>query len=150
MQTIEQTESTVQEQLEERAGLVGGKAWGVAQGKPRIYMQYARKDVKVFVGYPDHPTGCDEDQLGGPKLSVHIDDCGQHPNWYAGQRAKIQACFHREFLALCILANGDPPLAWDLMDQDGDDLEITGEVLDEAGGHSTNGRFAEAREVLNL
>jgi hypothetical protein len=83
-------EAKVQEQLEERARLVGGKPWGVKQGKPRIYLP-SRRDVKVFVAFEGFPTGDDADLLGGAKLVVLIDDCGQHPNWYRAQREKIMS-----------------------------------------------------------
>lgn len=81
-------EAKVREQLEERAAMVGGKPWGVAQGKPRIYLP-SRRDTQVFIEFPGYPTGDEADLLGGPKLSVIIDDYGQHTNWYKRRRAKV-------------------------------------------------------------
>lgn len=81
-------EDQVQRQLEERADLVDGKPWGVAQGKPRIYLQ-SRRDAKVYVEFPDYPTGDETDLLGGAELKVFIEECGQHPNWYKAQRRKL-------------------------------------------------------------
>ena len=139
-------EARVQTQLGERAALVGGKAWGVAKGKPRIYLP-SRKDIKIFVEYPDYPTGADADLLGGPKLCVFVDECGQHANWYKAEREKAVRSNRRAFVALSILADGDAKLAADLMESD---AVLTDAMIDESGSHSVNARFDEARKVLGL
>jgi len=92
MQTWTEIElfAAVAQQLAARSALIGGKPWGAAQGKPRIYMP-SRRDCKVYFEFPDFPTGDETDLLGGACLKVLIDDCGQHPNWYKSQRAKLLA-----------------------------------------------------------
>ena len=144
---LKEFEARVEKQLKARAALVGGTDWGVAEGNPRIYLQ-SRRDAKVFFEFPDYPTGDQGDLLGGCALRVLIDECGQHPNWYRGQRAKMMEAHRREFIALCALHAGDEALARDLMDDEHCDDEITDEMMDEAGGHLVNGRLAEARAVL--
>jgi hypothetical protein len=140
-------EARVEAQLKTRATLVGGTDWGVTLGKPRIYLR-SRKDINVFVEYPDYPTGANEDLLGGPKLSVFVDEySGQHANWYRAEWQKAVHSNRRALLALAILADGDARLAADLMESDGD---LTDAMMDEAAHHSVNGRFAEARKALEV
>lgn len=51
-------------------------------GAERFYFKTGRRDCKVFVEF-------DSEYLGS-ELKIWIDDCGQHPNWYKGQREKLQ------------------------------------------------------------
>ncbi len=57
--------------------------WGPNSHATRIYLRF-RKDVKCWLEFDD-PENCE-----GVTLKVYIDDCGQHPNWYKGQRAKVK------------------------------------------------------------
>ncbi len=133
-----------QKELESLAELVGGRAWGVRNGKPRIYMP-ARKDCKVYFEFGDWPTGDHCDPLGGSALKIYIDDCGQHPKWYASQRNLIFQNHFRESLAIQAFP-GHPELAREIMELD----EISTSQLDDASGHLLNRREAEARQVLGL
>jgi len=142
---------TISSTLEAAAELVGGRAWGAEKGRPRIYMRSAR-DRKVYFEFPDAAYSTGEDlvngatTLGGPAFKVWIDDCGQHPNWYVSEKQQIMKAARTEALALMAFTDGDPELAEAIMDgEEIDDLE----AYDAAAGHITNGRFAEAREVLN-
>jgi hypothetical protein len=145
-QETKEFEAQVQRQLEERAALVGGKAWGVAQGKPRIYLR-SRRDVKVYVDYPDYPTGDSNDLLGGPALRVLINECDQHSNWYASQREKLMRDHRGIFLALSIWSDGDPQLAAEIAEEG---IDVDDATLDAVANHSANGRFIEARQLLSL
>ena len=135
--------AAVNSQLNKAAEIVGGKAWGADKGKPRIYMSF-RKDIKVSFQFNDFPNGDESDLLGGASLSIFIEDCGQHANWYAGQSKQVVARMQKPALALAALHAGDEQLARDIMDLD----EVTAEMTDGAGGHLTNGRIAEARQAI--
>jgi hypothetical protein len=135
-------DQATQAQLTEAAKLVGGRPWGADRGKPRIYLRSAR-DRKVFFEFPDYPTGDVDDVLGGAKLSVSIDDCGQHPNWYKGQRAKIIAGHACTAIALAVRSDID--LAEAILDCDG---EFDEDELDSLWSHAANGRLAEMREIV--
>lgn len=60
------------------------KWWG-RNGGPveRLYMQVGRRDAKVFFTF-DEPA-----DVRGSALKVFIDDCGQPPAWYVGQKRKL-------------------------------------------------------------
>jgi len=60
------------------------KWWG-RNGGPveRLYMQAGRRDAKVFFTF-DVP-----ESVFGSTLKIFIDDCGQPPAWYAGQKRKL-------------------------------------------------------------
>jgi len=60
--------------------------WGRGVTAERIYLNgHGRRDVKVWLEFDDPAN------VAGAALKVRIDDCGQHPNWYAGQRAQFMA-----------------------------------------------------------
>lgn len=130
-------------QLGKWAEIIGGKAWGADKGKPRIYMP-SRRDCKVYFAFENYPTGDDECLLGGATFRCCIDDCGQHPNWYAGQQRTMLERHYREALALEALAAGEEQFARDIMELD----EIDADTLDDASDHLTNGRVAEARAAV--
>lgn len=138
---------TIREQLEKLAALIGGKAWGLDKGKPRIYMP-SRRDCKVYFDFPAPAYASPEDEingavdLGGAALRVYIDDCGQHPNWYASQKAKMIAARAKDSLAIQAAQSDDWELAQVILDFD-DDLDV-----DDISNHLTNGRLAEARAML--
>ena len=134
------------QQLAARSSLIGGRPWGAAQGKPRIYMP-SRRDCQVYFAFPDYPTGDEKDLLGGSCLKVFVDECGQHPNWYAAERKKLICSHYREGLALSALEQGDEDLARAIMDRDED---FDAAEVDAASGHMVNGRLAEARAALSL
>jgi hypothetical protein len=134
----------IQAKLTEAAELIGGRAWGADKGKPRIYMP-SSKDRKVYFEFPDYPTGDLHFPLGGAALRIYIDDCGQHPNWYAGQKKRVIEGLYREALALGAWSEGLPELANEIMDMD---IEITADLLDRVSHELINGREAEARAML--
>ena len=113
---------TIRGALERIAEIVGGKAWGADKAKPRIYMP-SRRDCKAYFDFPDvlYPDSMSADEpidgavccLGGACLKVFIDDCGQHPNWYKGQRAKIMQSMQTAALAVSAITHGGD--AWVLI-----------------------------------
>ena len=133
-------------QLEKWAKFIGGCPWGADRGKPRIYMR-SRKDIKIFFGFPDSPTGDESDLLGGATLVILIDECGQPPNWYAAQRRVMMRSQYRASLILAALHAGDEVLARDIADREG---PVTAAESDAASGELLNGRIVEARTVLGL
>jgi len=135
------TQETVAQQLERAAEIVGGEPWGATTGKPRIYMP-SRRDATIYFEFPDSDGAT---YLGGACLKIFIDDCGQHPNWYAGQKRKIMASQRLAGLALCAFSEGDEELARAIAEADEID-EMA--VYEQAANHLVNGRFAEARETL--
>ncbi len=100
--TDESIEAIWKSKLKELAELVGGKAWGADIGKPRIYLP-AAKGRTVYVYFPDFPTGDDDEPFGGGVISVYIDACGQHPNWYHSQREREMK--RRVWVSLTICAH---------------------------------------------
>ena len=139
---------TIQEQLEAAAELIGGKAWGIDKGKPRIYMP-SRRDCKVYFDFPDAAYSSPADQvsatvvLSGAQLKIYIEDCGQHPNWYASQKARIRARQGANGLALMAFIAGDEQLARDLLDGLADGVDG-----DAFAAHVVNGRMDEARALV--
>ena len=150
---VQEFEAALKSELERLANLVGGKPWGADKGKPRIYMP-SRKDIKAYFEFERPETSpmiCTEDPLGGAALKIYIDDCGQAPNWYKSQKAKVMARLAAASLALAAIRAGDEELALDLIDREEMEAEdMTAEQIDEAASHMLNGRLAEAREVLGL
>lgn len=71
---------------------IDARWWGRGDQGERIYLNgHGRRDVKVWIEFDD------PGEVAGAALKVKIDDCGQHPNWYAGQRAKFMADFAEAF-----------------------------------------------------
>lgn len=126
--------------LNQIAELIGGKAWGAANGKPRIYFQSA-KDRKVFFSFPDF----DGTELGGARLDVFIDDSGQPANWYASQKQRENERLYAAALAIQAF-EFDEAKAAAIMELD----EVTPEMLDAASHEFANGRAAEGFAVLGL
>lgn len=143
MTTQEELDRITRDQLHAAATLIGGKPWGADRGMPRIYMR-SSKDRKIYFDFPDFPTGDASDVLGGARLQCRIDDCGQHANWYRGQRAKIVESFQTHALALAA-ATHDRALAEAIMDHDG---EFDDRDVDALSGHFSNGRIDAAREIV--
>ena len=143
---------TFKQQLELMADIIGGKAWGIDKYKPRIYLQY-RRDVNCYFSFPDavYPDG-DTDvedtagDIGGSRLNVYIDDCGQHPNWYKKQKSDVMQSYMKHSLALSAITHcEDEGLARQIMEID---EKLTAQEIDDASHHLINGRSEEAREVL--
>ena len=131
------------ENLKKIAIIIKGSAWGEDKKMPRIYFQSA-KGRKVYFSFPDF----DGSELGGARLNVFIDDCGQSSKWYASQK---QIEISRRFAAVLALmaaqydeANGMAQ-ADAIMDEDFDASQV-----DEASSHFVNGRLAEAYTVLGI
>ena len=147
------TTRTIREELERAAELIGGKAWGIDKGKPRIYMP-SRKDTKVYFEFPDAAYSTENDLvsevvcLGGARLCVWIEDCGQHPHWYESQRQLVHKRQQVNALALAAFSAGDEALAEAIASSDPDQFD--GHRIDEAASSLVNGRTAEARHVLGL
>ena len=132
-----------EQQLKDAAELIGGKAWGMDKAKPRIYMP-SRKDMKVYFTFDDWTT----DELGGARLCIYINDCGQPANWYPSQKAKVMDGMQRAGLALCAFDTEESgPLPRMIMESE---EELSNDQLDAASRHLMNGRIDEAMEVLNL
>lgn len=150
---LQEFEAAVKAEIERLAKLIGGKAWGADRGKPRIYMP-TRRDIKAYFEFDTPETSpmiCTEDPLGGASLKIYIDDCGQAPNWYKSQKAKVRDRLVAASLALTAERAGDHELALDLIDREEMEVEdIEDAVIDEASSHMQNDRLAEAREVLGL
>jgi hypothetical protein len=147
------TTRTIREELERAAELIGGKAWGIDKGKPRIYMP-SRRDIKAYFEFPDAAYSSPDDQvsgsvcLGGHRFVVWVAECGQHPNWYESQRKKVFEANRNASLALHAFAAGDEALAEAIASADPDQFD--GDQIDEAARSLVNGRTAEARQVLGL
>lgn len=147
------TQMTIGQQLDRAAEIVGGKAWGADKLKPRIYIGH-RRDMKVFFDFGQDASYTSPDQiadavhcLGGGVLRVYIDDCGQHPNWYAAQKLKaVEANWKRGLALSAFMECDDETFAQDIMELD----DVTADQVDEAGRHLANGRVAEARKALGL
>ena len=138
------TTSQLQDLLIERAKLIGGRPWGAAQLRPRIYLP-TRKDVTAFFEFRDFAVGGDSPPyLGGAGFRVSIEDCGQHSNWYKSQRQKIVASNWRRSLALSAY-DLEPRLARAIMDGD---QELSAEMVDTAAHELVNGRWATVCEIL--
>jgi len=140
-----------EDKLNQIAEIIGGRPWGVDKLKPRVYMNGHRKDIKVFFEFPDAAydprNPADDDYLGGDKLSIFIDDCGQHPNWYRGQREKIAKQYYPHMLAVAAIGCDEVDFAKTIMDDD--EIEINAALLDEMSGHLINGRAAKAKAAWN-
>jgi len=130
---------TLADQLTAAAALIGGKAWGADKGKPRIYIQTRRRDVTAYFSFPD-ATAAD---LGGAKLEVYIEDCGQTGAWYASQKEKIRSNLAPHGLVLIALRAGHAELAEQILDR-----SWTADQIDQAADALLNGRVAEATAML--
>lgn len=147
------TTRTVKEQLELAADIIGGNAWGIDKLKPRIYVK-TRRDTKAYFDFADDASYTSPDDpadavhgLGGAAFRVYIDDCGQHPNWYAGEKRKlVEANWLRSLALSAFIGCDDEQLAREIMEMD----DITAAQVDEAAGHLVNGRITEARQALGL
>jgi len=149
METYEEIESKAAEVLSRWAEIVEGRPWGVAQGKPRIYVNGWGKGTTVYFEFPDFPDGTDT-LIGGAAMKVFIDDCGQHPNWYMSRRRQIMqdAGTLKRSLTLMILADvGDEDFARRTMHADYDEGALR-DHLDEIAGHLINGRKGQAETIL--
>ena len=135
--------ATVKELLDKWAGVIGGRAWGADIGKPRIYINMDRRDVKAWFEFPDATP----DWLGGAVGKIDIADCGQARTWYESQRAILTERLWRESLALDAMFAGDDALANDIMASDSD---LTAGVVNGAARAMNNERRDEARQLLGL
>lgn len=144
------TNLTIAQQLEKIAEITGGKAWGLAQGKPRVYLP-SRRDIKLFLSFegaafssPDQMTDGVTTGLFGVKLNCFIDDCGQPTNWYKSQKAKaMEGARGALNAAMWFDHTGNADEAKRFADE-----ELT--ISDEAASHLINGREAEARAAVGL
>jgi hypothetical protein len=127
-------------ELSKLADMINGKAWGADNGKPRIYMS-SRKDMKVYFEFPDF----DGEELGGARLQILIDECGQSAKWYASQKALVMQRDEIRAASLAIMmAEDDIQAAKEIMDLD----EISDEMVDSLGHMLVNGRYAEAAAAI--
>jgi hypothetical protein len=114
-------EHSIANALKRRATLIGGKAWGSDKGKPRIYMDYGRKDTSVYFAFPQAMIEVPEQawdrepELGDPDLKVYIDDSeAKEPRpagWYNEEKAKVRSRFRMKGLAIMALDRGSEELA---------------------------------------
>lgn len=130
---------TIADQLTAAAAAIGGKAWGVEKGKPRIYVQTRRRDVTAYFSFPD----ADAADLGGAQLQVYIEDCGQSGSWYASQKEKIRSSLAPQGLVLIALRVGHAELAEQILDR-----SWTADQIDQAADALLNGRVAEVIALL--
>lgn len=130
---------TLADQLTAAAAAIGGKAWGAEKGKPRIYLQMRRRDVTAYFSFPD----ADAADLGGAKLEVYIEDCGQSGAWYASQKEKIRSNLAPQGLVLIALRAGHAELAEQILDR-----SWTADQIDQAADALLNGRLAEVIAML--
>lgn len=131
-------EHTIGTALKRRADLIGGKAWGADKGKPRIYMDYGRKDVSAFFAFPHalvEPTDRAWDRepgLGEPELKVFIEDdeaAGPRPmGWYNDEKAKVRSAFRMKRLAIMALDCGASELAATLVSAPDVDDDLYGQL----------------------
>lgn len=77
----------------EEAGF-GAKWWGRDSEPERVYFS-SRRDKKIYLTFDEPET------LRGVALRVWVADCGQHANWYKGQRRK-SAQAHAEALEIAV------------------------------------------------
>lgn len=142
---------TIEQALNRMAEIVGGNAWGLDKGKPRIYMPLKRRDAKAYFDFADAAYSSAQQPingtttLGGAVLKIFIDDCGQAPQWYKSQREKLVSRFQREGLAI-MAYEADESLAEAIMELD----EIDDDQVNTVSGHLVNGRVAEARAALGM
>lgn len=141
---------TIQERLEQIAELTSGKAWGLAQGKPRVYLR-SRKDIKLFITFEDSAYSspdqeCDNAITGlfGAKMNCFIDECGQSPKWYASQKQIAIDAARPAFNAVCWLEH------FDNLEEATRIIENEIEITDEAANHMINGRHQEAKAAIGL
>lgn len=147
------TTRTIKQTLEAMATLVGGRAWGLDKGKPRIYMP-SSKDRKVFFDFTDAAFSSPEHlsdagaTLGGATLCVGTDDCGQAPAWYESQKRIMMQLDSVRRASMAIMAfESDEAFAAAIMAKED---ELTDDEIDAASSHLVNGRIAEAKEALGL
>lgn len=75
----------------EAAG-IHARWWGRDGQGERIYLNgHGRRDVKVWIEFDD------AGEVHGAALKVRIDECGQHPKWYASQRAQFMSDYAEAF-----------------------------------------------------
>ena len=146
--TSSDLEEAAASQLEKLAELVRGRAGGVPQGKPRIYLRRGvARGRSVYFAFPDFPSGDAVAPLGGAALKIYIDDCAQTPRWYASQKRQEAVAAASASLALSAAAAGE----WELAEKiTACDADWTESEMDTAGRHLLNGRFREAAEALGL
>lgn len=130
---------TIADQLTAAAAAIGGKPWGADKGKPRIYIQTRRRDVTAYFAFAD----ADAADLGGARLEVYIEDCGQSGAWYASQKQKIRANLAPHGLVLIALRAGHAELAEQILDR-----SWTAEQVDQAADALLNGRVDEVIALL--
>ncbi len=130
---------TLADQLTAAADLIGGKAWGADKRKPRIYLQIRRRDVTAYFSFVD----ADDTDLGGARLEVYIEDCGQSAAWYASQKEKIRSSLAPQGLVLIALRAGHAELAEQILDR-----SWTADQIDQAADALLNGRVAEVIALL--
>lgn len=144
------TTMTIRQQLAKIAEITGGNAWGLDQGKPRVYLP-SRRDIKLFLSFedaafssPDQAADGVTSGLFGCKVNCFIDDCGQSPNWYKSQKAKAMEGARAAFdAAFWFEHTGNTDESQRFADE-----ELT--ISDEAASHLINGRETEARAAVGL
>ena len=130
---------TLADQLTAAADLIGGKAWGADKRKPRIYLQIRRRDVTAYFSFVD----ADDTDLGGARLEVYSEDCGQIAAWYASKKEKIRSNLAPQGLVLIALRAGHAELAEQILDR-----SWTADQIDQAADALLNGRVAEVIALL--
>ena len=140
--------------LKRRATLVGGKAWGADKGKPRIYMDYGRKDVSVYFAFPQamievpEKAWDREPELGDPDLKVYIDDSEskeQRPaGWFNDEKAKVRSRFRMKGLAIMALERGSEELAASLAEA----ADVDDALFTRLNKLLTDGQVDEAMETI--
>lgn len=145
-------EHTIESALKRRAALVGGKAWGADKGKPRVYMDYGRKDVSAYIAFPNAVTAPSDkawDQepgLGLPELKVYIDEPTEpvKGNWFTEMKAKVRSAYRMKVLAIMALDHGAEELSAALsVAPDVDDT-----LYDQVAGLLADGKVAEATAAI--
>lgn len=139
----------IRQQLESLANLIGGRAWGLETGKPRIYMPSAR-DRKIYFEFPDCACSTPDDEvsatcaLGGARLVIFIHECGQSANWYASQRRQAVENHRQTALAVALFGH-NPAWAEAVLEDD-----LTDDQVDQAMHEIINGRWDAAAVILGL
>jgi hypothetical protein len=137
-------------ELDRRAKVVGGRAWGADKQKPRVYVNVGRKDVSAFFDYPEcvfEPSDKQWDAVGGlgkAVLKVFVEDTGKGKEWYMTEKEKVREKLRGKLLSLMAFDVGDEELAADLAKL----ASLDDSVYEDLFNRLTEGDAAAAREVL--
>jgi hypothetical protein len=140
---------TIRERLNTFAEITGGRAWGLEQGKPRVYLP-SRRDIKLYIQFDDcayhdpDQEETDASTIGGCSLHCYINSCGQSSKWYASQKAQAIAGARSALdAAIWYDHTGDEETARRFVDE--------GLQLSDAAAHElANGRIDEARAIMGI